>query len=375
MTISVHIKSGQNTWDVEIEASSTIKDFKDKIAIVSEIPAPNQRLIYSGKILKDDQTIESYKIQDGHSIHMVKSGAHATASSTTNSMTTTNTTAPQNNNGSSGMSTGRGSGFNPLSDLTSARYAGYTNLPSADMFGPDGGSFASQSQDDMLHMLENPVFQSQMNEMLSNPEIVDFLINSNPQLQSLGPQARTMFQSPMFRQMLTNPDMIRQSMRMAQMMNGGEGTASASSFPAPGDSTTTTQPTSTNIDSDTNATNNTNNATNTPTDVPGTTNSGTAAANPFAALFDPSMNPYAALGGGNGNANNMFNPAAFAQALQAAAPHTQEPEDNRPPEERYEHQLRQLNDMGFFDFDKNVAALRRSGGSVQGAVNALLSEQ
>jgi ubiquilin len=49
------------------------------------------------------------------------------------------------------------------------------------------------------------------------------------------------------------------------------------------------------------------------------------------------------------------------------------PADNRPPEERYAEQLRQLNDMGFFDFDRNVAALRRSGGSVQGAIEHLLS--
>jgi ubiquilin len=49
------------------------------------------------------------------------------------------------------------------------------------------------------------------------------------------------------------------------------------------------------------------------------------------------------------------------------------PADTRPPEVRYEEQLRQLNDMGFFDFDRNVAALRRSGGSVQGAVEYLLS--
>ena len=56
-----------------------------------------------------------------------------------------------------------------------------------------------------------------------------------------------------------------------------------------------------------------------------------------------------------------------APAAQPAAP------DNRPPEERYETQLRQLNDMGFFEFDRNVAALRRSGGSVQGALDALLN--
>jgi ubiquilin len=49
------------------------------------------------------------------------------------------------------------------------------------------------------------------------------------------------------------------------------------------------------------------------------------------------------------------------------------PADTRPPEERYAEQLRQLNDMGFFDFDRNVTALRRSGGSVQGAIEYLLS--
>jgi ubiquilin len=49
------------------------------------------------------------------------------------------------------------------------------------------------------------------------------------------------------------------------------------------------------------------------------------------------------------------------------------PADTRPPEERYAEQLRQLNDMGFFDFDRNVEALRRSGGSVQGAIEQLLS--
>jgi ubiquilin len=49
------------------------------------------------------------------------------------------------------------------------------------------------------------------------------------------------------------------------------------------------------------------------------------------------------------------------------------PPDNRPPEEVYAEQLRQLNDMGFFDFDRNVQALRRSGGSVQGAIEHLLS--
>lgn len=70
------------------------------------------------------------------------------------------------------------------------------------------------------------------------------------------------------------------------------------------------------------------------------------------------FNPFAA----------MFGPGSFGVPQQPAAP-----ADTRPPEERYEQQLRQLNDMGFYEFERNVEALRRTGGSVQGAVEYLLT--
>ena len=364
--INLHIKSGQNKWDVSIDPSQTILELKEAIAVVSSIPAANQRLIYSGKILKDDQTVESYKIQDGHAIHLVRSGGNTASSNTSGTTTTTTTRTATTNDGTGntstvphGIATGQGTGFNPLADLTSARYAGYgLNMPSADMFGPDGGltSSAMPNQEDMLRMLENPVFQSQMNEMLSNPQIVDFMIESNPQLRVLGPQARQILQSPMFRQMLTNPDMIRQSMQFARMFEGGAGAGSgAAGFPAPGGETAST---ATDTDSNTNTTEGTTSApTNTSTSTSTSANANAnAAANPFAALFNPALNPFLSM----------------ANALQQQQQQQQEQQDTRPPEERYEHQLRQLNDMGFFDFDRNVAALRRSGGSVQGAVEALL---
>ena len=79
--------------------------------------------------------------------------------------------------------------------------------------------------------------------------------------------------------------------------------------------------------------------------------------NPFASLFAGLQYPYGLPGmmGGYGT------PPAAA------------PVDNRPPEERYAEQLRQLNDMGFYEFERNIEALRRTGGSVQGAVEYLLS--
>lgn len=58
---------------------------------------------------------------------------------------------------------------------------------------------------------------------------------------------------------------------------------------------------------------------------------------------------------------------------QAAPQPQQQPQDSRPPEVRYEEQLRQLNEMGFNEFDRNVEALRRTGGIVQFAVEYLLN--
>ncbi|KAG0671167.1 hypothetical protein C6P45_001180 [Maudiozyma exigua] len=362
MSITIHIKCGQDNWEVSVEPTDTIEQLKKTIKEITEIPEDSQRLIYSGKILKDPETVESYKIQDGHSIHLVKSGLRK---NNNNSQTSSNTGTPAAAVPSN-IAAGQTGGFNPLNDLTSARYAGYLNMPSADMFGPDGGMNNVPNQDDMIRMMENPMVQSQMNEMLSNPQMIDFMIQSNPQLQAMGPQARQMLQSPMFRQMLTNPEMMRQSMQFANMMNGGQGQDPANSFPAPGETgeDVATENTTQNI-------NTTNAATAT------TTTSTPAAGNPFAALFNPTMNPFANAqqqqqGNNGNNTTPAFDPSLFASMFGGNTQASQ-PEDNRPPEERYETQLRQLNDMGFFDFDKNVAALRRSGGSVQGALDALLN--
>jgi ubiquilin len=125
----------------------------------------------------------------------------------------------------------------------------------------------------------------------------------------------------MTRQMMQNPEAMQAAMNMFGQMQGGSG------FPPFG----------------------------APPSMPdtGAANSGTTsppAMNPFAALFGP--------GGGFG-AGGFGSPPP-------------PPQDNRPPEEVYEVQLRQLNEMGFFEFDRNVSALRRSGGNVQGAIDYLL---
>ncbi|KAF3934204.1 hypothetical protein ABW20_dc0107555 [Dactylellina cionopaga] len=75
--------------------------------------------------------------------------------------------------------------------------------------------------------------------------------------------------------------------------------------------------------------------------------------------------------GGAGGGGGMAGLGGFGGLPGMGSPPA--PADTRPPEERYADQLQQLNEMGFYDFDRNVAALRRSGGSVQGAIEYLLS--
>ncbi|CUM48267.1 unnamed protein product [Debaryomyces tyrocola] len=358
-TISITIKSsGDTKYEVTVSPTITVLELKNEIADKSSVPADRQRLIYSGKVLKDTETVASYKVQTGHTIHLVKSAGPKT-NNTDNGGAAASTDATRNESESSGnnsgvpsnIAAGQGS-FNPLADLTGARYAGYTQLPSASMFGPDGGMNSGMPDpEQMSEMMSNPMFQESMNAMLSNPQMLDYMINQSPQLRAMGPQAREMLQSPLFRQMMSNPEMMRSMMQMGRGGAGGAGgfpgfggQGGADAFPAPGANPTVDS----NADAD--ATGATNENANASTNAP---------ANPFASMFPggmPPMDPFALLGGAGG-----------AGAGQAA------PQDNRPPEERYEEQLRQLNDMGFFDFDRNVAALRRSGGSVQGAVEYLLS--
>lgn len=57
--INIRCSNGSK-FSIQIGLDSTVRLFKDMIAQKCEIPAEQQRLIYKGRILKDDQTLQSY---------------------------------------------------------------------------------------------------------------------------------------------------------------------------------------------------------------------------------------------------------------------------------------------------------------------------
>jgi ubiquilin len=59
VNINVRCSNGSK-YSVRVSLDSTVGSFKDLIARNCDIPAQQQRLIYKGRILKDDQTLQSY---------------------------------------------------------------------------------------------------------------------------------------------------------------------------------------------------------------------------------------------------------------------------------------------------------------------------
>ncbi|KKO99600.1 hypothetical protein THAR02_08303 [Trichoderma harzianum] len=410
--ITFRVKTAQDgSHTITMAESATVLDLKTKLSTAEfeNIPVDRQRLIYSGRVMKNDDTLATYKIKPNNTIHMVKSAASNTAPAAAAAASTPQA-VPTN------MASGTAN--NPLAGLTGARYAGHQiNLPGMDMFGPDGGMGPPMDEERLSRMMADPNVQQTMNEALNNPDFVNMLIEANPMLRNI-PNAREIITSPFMRQMMSNPQMMTQAMRMQRNMGRGE-----SAFPAPGATDTTPDgapaadgaagqanaqqqnpfanpfmnpfmgggagganslsmlqqllnippppaPASNPAGTETGTTENRGPAAAAGTG--GTAGAGQAQAppNPFAALFPPQ-----AAGAGGANPLNPFamNPEQFQQMMQLFSPQqAAAPPDNRPAEERYAEQLRQLNDMGFYDFDRNVAALRRSGGSVQGAVEHLL---
>lgn len=133
--VTFNVKSGSEQKHVlTLPLSTTIGDVKEKLSKpeYADIGVDRQRLIFSGRILKNEDTLEQAKIKDGHTVHLVKSAAsNARAAGEQSSGAAPAPNVPTN--------MAAGTGNSPFAQLTGARHAGFHGLPDAGMFGPDGG--------------------------------------------------------------------------------------------------------------------------------------------------------------------------------------------------------------------------------------------
>ena len=65
--ITIKLKSSnESAFSIEIDTEKTILDLKKAIAHLQSTTPEVYRLIFAGRVLKDEDTIVSYKIQDGN---------------------------------------------------------------------------------------------------------------------------------------------------------------------------------------------------------------------------------------------------------------------------------------------------------------------
>jgi len=126
--------SNDQKYVITVPETLSVLELKEKLSTTeyADVEAGRQRLIYSGRVLKDADQLSVYKIKDGNTVHMVKGAAsNARQNPASSSSAVPGAGVPTN------LATGTGN--DPMAQLTGARYAGFAQMPGADMFGPDGG--------------------------------------------------------------------------------------------------------------------------------------------------------------------------------------------------------------------------------------------
>ncbi|KAG4140979.1 hypothetical protein ERO13_D06G050200v2 [Gossypium hirsutum] len=71
-TIEIKIKTlDSQTYTLRVDKQMPVPALKEQIASVTGVLSEQQRLICRGKVLKDDQLLSAYHVEDGHTLHLV----------------------------------------------------------------------------------------------------------------------------------------------------------------------------------------------------------------------------------------------------------------------------------------------------------------
>lgn len=209
--ITIHIKTPKDKKSVKIGEKASVRDFKAAISKEFDgTPVENLCLIFAGKIIKDHETVATHNIKDGMTVHLViKSGgggnnrASSSPAAAAQPAAGGESAAPPPNRPADTSQTPFGLG-------------GIGGLPGMANLGMGSANFMEMQQQVQEGMRNNPDLMRQIMDspltqnLMSNPEIMRNLIQSNPQMRQL------MDRNPEINHMLNNPDILRQTMEIAR---------------------------------------------------------------------------------------------------------------------------------------------------------------
>jgi len=284
MSLNVSFKlsgAASNSFSLDLAPSLTVLILKGLLKEHTTLDPNQMKLIFKGRILKDDDTLESNKVESGQTMHIVRSAASPSTANapTTVTPTTSGVVASTGQpdtisanpmaammqdpammqammggmGGTGGMGAGGG---NPMAAMMQdpammqaamqmmggmGGTGGMTNPglggmgaeggnPMAAMMGgnPMGGANPAM----MGQLMQNPMMQQMLQNVMQNPAMLQQMIQSNPMLQQMTQS------NPMMAQMMSDPQFLQMSMQMMsnpqmmQALGGMQGVPGANPSPA-----------------------------------------------------------------------------------------------------------------------------------------------
>ena len=349
--VKIKMTSNAQVYTIKVLKSDTIQILKEKCEKETSIPPQSQNLVYKGRILSNEKLVSDYKIENDHTIILVKKHTASQPTTTENKTTSPNTTTNNANSNGSNNINANNNNTNNNSDNNNNQnpFMGMGGqMPDLSQLGPlmgnidpdmlnnmmqglgNGGGFGNMGMgmnpQMMGQLLSNPMYQQMMQNMLQNPEMIRMALNS-PQMRQLAqnnPQMQAILNNPQLVQQMLNPQTLQM---MSNMMSGN------------------------------NPQNNNNNNAN--GQMP-----------PF--NFGQMPNLFQNMGGLFGNPNNNNGSDGTGENFSNIGINDNN-DANVDYKEKYKDQLAQMKDMGFVNEEANIQVLKQCSGNVQFAVERLLN--
>lgn len=186
----------------------TVLQLKEKCADSANAPPDKQRLIFKGRIIKDDEVLSNLNVENGNTIHLVRSGVKSTPPAT--SPQQSEPEKPQTSQPNPTQGSASSTPF-PQDFMSQMFQGGMGGMPA---MNPGMAGFPELSPQSAAALLNTPMIQEMLAQISSNPQLLRSLVESSPLLQPM------MAQNQMFNQMLNNPELLRTMMRPGMLQAG-----------------------------------------------------------------------------------------------------------------------------------------------------------
>lgn len=187
----------QNKWGLDIEPNATVKDLKELNGKERGCDVAQQKLIYSGKVLQDDKTLESYGIKEKDFIICMVQAAKKTSTASdaaaanpqtpANKPPTPSTNAPQQQSSTTSTATTQDTPApapapEPATSTTSNTEQSEQSLASGGSAFATGSALETATENLMSMGFERDQVQAALRAAYNNPDrAVEYLLNGIPE--------------------------------------------------------------------------------------------------------------------------------------------------------------------------------------------------